>query len=283
MKKVYIFPNKKKDTGLKYTREVVHFLQKQGIAVYGDADWIEEVDGVSLLEPEEKSSMDLAVILGGDGTILMAAHFLLQTGVPILGINLGTLGYMAEVEPESINQALCKLLDGQYRIEERMILEGVLTNLETGQVRTVHAVNDFSLHRSDMAGVLDIRTYIDDIMVENFRADGVIVCTPNGSTAYNFSAGGPIVSPRARNIVLTPLCNHSILDRSIVLTGEDKLSLEVGRREDDCHPLLNVDGVEKIRLEGAARFDVRACDLTFPLIRVSNMNFFEVLRTKMND
>ena len=282
MKKVYVFPNKKKDIGLKYTYEVVHFLREQGVMVYGDADWMDEVEGVCLLQPEDKASMDLAVTLGGDGTILMAAHFLLQTGVPILGINLGTLGYMAEVEPEAIGQALRKIMSGQYRVEKRMVLEGVLTNQETGHQHKVHAVNDFSLHRSDMAGVLEICTYIDDIKVETFRADGVIVCTPNGSTAYNFSAGGPLVSPKARNIVLTPLCNHSILDRSIVLTGEDKLTLEVERREDDCHPLLNVDGVEKIRLEGAMRFDVQASELTFPLIRVSDMNFFEVLRTKMN-
>lgn len=277
MKTVFVFPNEKKDAGLVCTRRVIEYLRRRDCRICGP----EGLEGADPITPAEKGSLDFAVMLGGDGTILRGAHYLLGTDTPILGINLGTLGYMAEVEPESLEEALEKVLRGDFQVERRLVLGGVLTSQKTGERHCVSAINEFVLHRNDMAGVLDVRVFINDTYIETYRTDGIIVATPNGSTAYNFSAGGPVLSPVADNMILTPLCSHSILDRSVVITGEDRVSLEVCAGPDQELPLFSADGIDRIRLDGPCRLDIQKSPWVFPLIRVSPRNFFEVLRMKM--
>lgn len=277
MKSVFLFPNEKKDTELLYTKRAMEYLKARGCRVYS----IAELPGAESVNGEPPADLQFAVILGGDGTILRGAHYLLGTNTPILGVNLGTLGYMAEVEPNGIEAALRKVLEGDYRIEKRLVLEGLLTCLDTGECHKVNAMNEFVLHRNAMAGVLDVRAYINDTYIETYRTDGIIAATPNGSTAYNFSAGGPVLSPEAENLILTPLCSHSILDRSVVVTAKDRLSFEISSREDQEAPLFSADGIERIWLRGNYRLEVYKSEQHFPLIRVSDKNFFEILRTKM--
>ena len=280
-KSFLILPNDKKDYDLSYTKEIVAFLlsEKQHVFVYKKIYDRLSNDDVRLFD--DASAPDLAVVLGGDGTILRWAHRLLGKEVPILGINLGRMGYLAEIEPNSSMEALRQIIADDYMVEKRMILSGTLTMGESGEKLQLVAFNDMVVHRGTVSGMIPVKAYINSTFMNTFTGDGIIVSTPCGSTAYNFSAGGPILNPLAENIILTPICCHSTMGRSIVVTGEDKLTITVvGEGEGDL-PCLYVDGEEKVILKGPCRLDIEQSKEKFPLIRVTDKSFFEILRHKM--
>ena len=284
VKKVLVYPNVKRDVGYVYAQRVAAFFAARGVKVYvteETAKGLPEEFPVRIITEEEKQNMDIAVVLGGDGSMIQGAHFLLGTTVPILGINLGTLGYLTEVEVQDLEDSLRRVLKSDFRVEQRMMLEAEVQIAGQKGSRVFYAVNDLVLHRNLLDGILTVKTYINGANLADFRADGVIVSTPCGSTAYNFSAGGPIVNPVADNIILTPLSSHSALDRSVILMGQDRLSFQIGATGKGLESVFSADGVDHVSLAEGSWIHVKKSEYTFPLVRLLQRSFYEVLQMKL--
>ena len=220
MERFFIVTNDGKDQGQKITERIIHILESSGktcIRCRKDED-------KKIIRSSIPQEFDCAVVIGGDGTLIEVARALHGRDIPILGINMGTLGYLAEVEVNHIDEALKRLLSGEYAIEDRMMLEGSLG----GAVRDV-ALNDIVVARNGDLRLIHFKLYVNGELLNSYEADGMIISTPTGSTAYNLSAGGPIVEPTAAMIVITPICSHALNTSSIVLSAEDELIIEIGK------------------------------------------------------
>lgn len=284
MKKVYIYPNPTKSPCLEAAQIALRYLSDRGISVSISTD-------VASLEPfctldTTYTDADYAVVFGGDGTMLRCAHQLIGLNIPLLGVNYGRMGYLTEVSPDALIPALDKLLSGNCKVERRPMLEAHFIGKSTdGQQREhrILAINDLCLYRGALPGMIRYAAYINDTYMDTYSADGALVATPNGSTAYNFSIGGPIVNPLAPNMIFTPICSHSLLARSIVLSSGDTLRLETADGEARI-PSLSVDGIELPFMDASTvrfRMEIGLSDTYFPLIRVTDRNFYDILREKM--
>lgn len=286
IRRVLIYPNGQRDQGYVCTRRVLSVLEKRNIVVYAPLDIVLSLTEFKLQEihEEEKELMDLAIVLGGDGSMIQGAHFLLGKQVPVLGVNLGTLGYLTEIEPNTLESSLQEVLNEKFQLEKRLILEAEITLPEMQKKEApirLFAVNDFVIHRNLLDGLLAVSTYVNGDFLAEFRADGVIVASPCGSTAYNFSAGGPILNPVADNLILTPLCSHAMLDRSIVLMGQDQLEFRIGPSKKGQESMLSADGARAVSLPEGSRILVKKSEYTFPLVKLLQRSFYEVLQKKM--
>ena len=224
---------------------------------------------------------DAILVLGGDGTMILAARDLVKLDIPILGINLGHLGFLAEVDEQDMEETLEKLFLEEYHVESRMMLEGNI--LGTG-VKIV-ALNDIVVGRSGSMRVIDYNIYVDDILLNKYRADGIIVSTPTGSTAYNMSAGGPIVEPGSDIIVLTPICPHTLNTRSIVLSPDSKIEIEICEDRhadnDSDGKMAYFDGNTSLSLRTGDRLCVRKSNQDTKIIKLRNRSFVKILQKKM--
>jgi NAD+ kinase len=227
---------------------------------------------------ELAEDVDLIVVLGGDGTMLGAARLVGAREIPVLGVNFGWLGYLTEFTLEEMFPALENVRQGNFFIERRMMIDVELNR--RGEVAASHrALNDAVVTMAAAARMIEIESYINEMFVNSFRADGMIVATPTGSTAYSLSAGGPIVHPSMSAILLTPICPHMLSNRPVVVPGESVVDLVFKRVEDDL--LLTIDGQPGVRLLHDDRIRIRRSQTTFNLVQPTNRNYFEVLRTKL--
>lgn len=278
---VYVYPNELRDIGLAETGRVIRVLKSRGAEVYlrgGIPD--EKREELGALPAEPGRHYDFAVVLGGDGTVIRAEQELYGTDTPILGIHLGHLGYMTEVAREDAEEALNRALDGRFTVSDRMMLKAELRS-ESGEKKSFFAINDLVLRRSDYSGAIRFTVMINGEALKDFVADGIILATPNGSTAYNLSSGGPILSPTAENIIVTPLCSHSMLDRSIVLAGTDRVTITFRPVSYQDAPLFSADGYKHERLDKGCRIEIGRADSGFRLMQFTDKNFYSVLREKM--
>jgi NAD+ kinase len=232
-----------------------------------------------LATPPERfaEGLDLAIALGGDGTMLHSVQLVYRAGVPLLGVNAGQLGYLAALEPAEFDPALARLLVGDYRISERMMLEVAVTS--AGAERVEYALNEAVLEKRDPGHLVRFELAINGTPFTSYAADGVIVATATGSTAYSFSARGPIASPRLRCLMLTPISAHMLFDRSLVLSDDEELSFVVGGpREVSC----TVDGRAIGVLVPGDRVVCRAATDPLRLVELSPRDFHQILKTKFN-
>ncbi len=281
---VLIYANSLRDVGYTYTQEVIRFLLQHGITVYvaePNQDLLGAADNLHSDREIDKSQLDLAIVLGGDGTMILAVHYLLGSNVPIIGVNLGHLGYMTEIEPDDFETPLAELLAGRYKVEQRMMMEAQVHHEGKEPDHTYYAVNDFVIHRDLLDSLLHVQAYVNKEYLAEFRSDGVIVSSPCGSTAYNFSAGGPILSPVADNLILTPLCSHAMLDRSVVLRGDDELSFYLGSYTRADHAAFSIDGSQTIFVGERSWITIRKSQHYFPLAKVGKRSFYEIVQKKM--
>lgn len=284
--RVCLFPNEIRDTGLSLTREICAYLKQQGSLVF--MPFCENMpEGVETLTPQmSKESFDFALSLGGDGTVLRVAQDL-SPRTPLLGINLGHLGYLNEVECNNWRPALDRLLKGQYLTENRMRLSAELEFTdENGAVTERHgfkALNDVVLRRADTSGAILFDIAINGTAIETMKADGVIFSTPTGSTAYNLAALGPVLNPVARGFVLTPLCCHSMMSRPLVLDPSDTITVTFNPVSYQEAPLLSVDGYKHIRLDHKTSLYVTGAPSADDcrMARVTDKNFYAILKNKM--
>jgi len=232
------------------------------------ADGTVSVDGAELL-----------VSLGGDGTLLRAVDSALVRSVPVLGVNLGLLGYLTEIEPAGLEDALERFLDGRYEVEERMTLAVSVHRPDGETLDTVHALNEATVEKTVPGHTVRVAASIDDRPFVTYAADGLLMATPTGSTAYNLSARGPLLSPRLRAIVLTPVSPHMLFDRPLVLDPSQHVHLEVlGPRP----AVLVVDGISVCSLEPGATVDCREGEHPARLVTFGSRDFHAILRAKFH-
>ncbi|HET7266430.1 MAG TPA: NAD(+)/NADH kinase [bacterium] len=226
---------------------------------------------------------EMLVVFGGDGTILQAARQAAPAGIPILGVNLGGFGFLAEVHDRAVDDALLRVLAGDYRVDERMMLQGqVCRGSGAGErvVRELLALNDVVVTKSGYARLLRIRTDINDDHLATHLADGLIVATPTGSTAYSLSAGGPILHPDLEAIVLTPICAHTLNARAVVLSADEAITIRV--EPTGAPSVLTVDGQEGEPLEPDDVVRVARAPCRTRLVRLGRTGFYRLLRTKLS-
>lgn len=226
--------------------------------------------------------VECILVIGGDGTLIQAARDLAELEIPLVGVNFGTLGYLTEVERENLYPSLDKLIRGEYQIEERMMLEGTVKR-DGKEISTMVALNDVVFSRSGALRVIDFKIYLNGEYLNFYSADGIIIATPTGSTGYNMSAGGPIVSPDAKLMVMTPICAHTLNNRSIVLSGNDRITLEFCRDRGGCceERLVSFDGDNAVCAVVGDTVEIRRSDRFTRIVRLNKISFLEVLRDKM--
>ena len=283
MQNFYIITNMKKDPDLEFTRELMEFLTMAGRNCYlVNTETDVEMNRLKkILVPEA----DCLLVIGGDGTVLRAAHLILGSGVPILGINLGTLGYLAEVERSNWREMMSLLLTGNYEIEPRMMLEGRRLN-RGGKVEdeeVLHALNEVVIARSGAIRVLNLNVFVDGQLLNNLNADGIIISTATGSTAYNMSAGGPIVEPKARLILLTPICAHTLNTRSVVLSKDDAVLIEMAcsARNEGMAANAAFDGGSSLELRYGDCIEIRRSEKVTNLVKLTKRSFLSTLHRKL--
>ncbi|MCA1615295.1 MAG: NAD(+)/NADH kinase [Acidobacteria bacterium] len=234
---------------------------------------------LEVLEADQLAdTVDLIVVLGGDGTMIATARLLDNRSVPVVGINFGSLGYLTEVRLEEMTVALDAVLAGDYHLDRRVMLTAELRRGE-GRLLRNRVLNDVVISKSALARIIEIETWLDGKFVNCFRADGLIVSTPTGSTAYSLSAGGPIVFPSMNAVVITPICPHTLSNRPLVVPDDAEIELVLKTPREEV--ALTLDGQVGYSLEYGDRVHIGKSRTAFNLVQPINRNYFEVLRGKL--
>lgn len=270
---------------LKTICDLTLWVSQKGIELVGgpeiERERVEHETGcqVSGVETEKLAeSVDLILVLGGDGTMIATARMVGDTEVPVLGVNYGGLGYLAEFRIEELYIALESILSGNYRLDRRVMLRVDLVRGDS-PVTSNRVLNDVVINKSALARIIEIEAYLNQQFVNSFRADGLIVSTPTGSTAYNLSAGGPVVFPSMNAIVITPICPFTLSNRPIVVPDDAQIELRL--KTDQEEVALTLDGQVGFPLKVDDLVVIRKSLNTFNLIQPSNRNYFDVLRDKL--
>lgn len=275
-----IVTNKSKDADLKVTHYIKDFLIKRGknCEIAEDLKNPADTTGARKFMSTIPDSCDCVIVLGGDGTMLQAARSIAFLDIPIIGVNLGTMGYLAEVEKSGIDEALERIISGNFHIEDRMMIKGSI-----GEKKD-YALNDIVVTRCSAIQVINFNIYINDMLLAGYHADGVIISTPTGSTGYNMSAGGPIVEPSANMILVTPICSHTLNSRSMVLSADTKISIEIGPGRDNSvqQVVASFDGSGVIELQTGDRIEIIRSKKTTKIIKLNRVSFIEVLGKKFD-
>lgn len=269
---IAIFPNIKKKQSEDLARSIAQFLKEQGVDVVTEDDKAESF-GIKPLSKISPKDVNFIISLGGDGTILRLIHRHIDLQAPILAINLGSLGFMADIPINAIYPSLHKLLDGQYSLQTRMVIEGHL------EKESNFAVNDIVIHRAKNPSIIDLAIYVDDCYLNTFSADGIIVSTPNGSTAYSLAAGGPIVTPELNAFILTPINPHTISNRPIVLPPESRIHIEYISDQEAVE--ISYDGLPTTDMSHGQSLEIGRSSRLFTLVAMPEHDYFATLRSKL--
>ncbi len=227
---------------------------------------------------------ECAIVLGGDGTMIQAAIDLVHTELPIIGVNTGNLGFLTEVEYQNVYSALDKLLSGDYTIESRMMLKEISYFKQPDSRSSCYALNDIVISKRGSGRLITVKVYLENELADVYRADGIIISTPTGSTGYNLSAGGPVMVPNLKAMVVTPICAHSLNKRSLVVDAKENITLEIGQTKDVGIDLAMVtaDGRTIGELSTGDRLVLEVPHATTKLIKLSEIGFYERMREKLN-
>jgi NAD+ kinase len=259
---------------------LLDWLKKRGVNVVYDAETASclKGDGVGNTRHQIAEQADLFLVLGGDGTLLAASREASAKGIPILPINMGSLGFLTNFTVEELYPALEATLFGQYSIEERVLL--LVERINRDQVLTHQRVlNDAVVHKGTLARMIELELHIDGGFVCRYRADGLIIATPTGSTAYSMSAGGPIVHPAVESILITPICPHTLSDRPVVVPDTAKIELRLCESSDSI--FLTLDGQTGSPTQIGDRIRITRAPERLKLIHSPNKTYFEILRNKL--
>ena len=283
MKHFLIVTNKSKDPQFVWTEKIRGYLERSGSNCSVYAGEISKERWESILRTKREHA-DAILVLGGDGTMINTARDTADARIPALGIRLGTLGYLTEVECGNLEPALDRLLADDYAVEERMMLAGQVMR-EGRLLADACALNDITITRNGRLQMLYFLIYVNGILLREYYADGIVLATPTGSTGYNMSAGGPIVEPGARLILLTPICAHTLQTRSVVLRPEDEIVIRIREREGRENQPVEVcfDGGQNLALLPGDGVRITKSEKSAFLIRLSEASFLDVLHRKLSD
>lgn len=277
LKKFFFITNPSRDRGLLVTRRLIAYLNARGVESHYlesktlDAGYYTDASIIP-------KGTDCVIVLGGDGTLIAAARDTGKLNLPLLGINVGTLGFLADVEIENAESALDLVMNGEYEIEERMMLQGRLNLKNRESPIDGIALNDIVMKMASQVKASEFNLHVNGEFLGCFKSDGMVVCTPTGSTAYSLSAGGPIVDPMAQMLVITPICPHSLYSRSIILSADDKVQLTAM----DYNTVCAFDGHEAVDLEPGDYVEIQKSVQSTRIIRTTKSSFLTVLSNKLS-
>jgi NAD+ kinase len=266
---------------LAYAKQIGEELRERGLNVIYDEDMAREVgittDTATKAELGRKT--DLLITFGGDGTLLSVARHAPEH-VPIIGVNMGTLGFLTEIRVDEFPSVLNRVLAGEYHVEPRVAFEVSVGGPQRDANKRYRVLNDCAINKSAVARIIEMRVSVAGLFVSTFRGDGLIVATPTGSTAYNLSAGGPIIYPTMGAVVLTPICPHMLTNRPLVLP--DELDIEISLTTPDARDIfISLDGQEGFEINDSDRICIRKSEERVLLVQSPDKNYFDVLRNKL--
>ncbi len=279
MKRILIVPNLNRDPDLSYTNQVLRCLSGRA-EILADESFQTLLPGLSgYVTNETKNAYDLILVLGGDGTLLSVAEKAAKDNIPLLGINLGHVGFLSQIEKNEIEESLNKLLAGEYTIEERIMLRGTLTRAN-GEVLSFDSLNDIVVSRSMSTRLIELSVCINGELVDDYKADGMIIATPTGSTAYSMSAGGPILDPKVKSFLITPICPHKLYARTIVVPDDSEITMTISC--DIPRPAaIASDGQENALFSFGDTLSLKRSDYTARLIKIHDSRFYSMLHHKL--
>ena len=281
MKNFLIITNDKKDPQYTLTHEISDYIAAKGATASIAAKSMDGEKGSIIPENEE---IDCVLVLGGDGTMLRAAKDVMDRQIPILGINLGTLGFLADVEKDRYREAIDALIDDKFSIQERMTLKAEISHADGKKAEVSGALNDIVVTKKDLVRIIRVEIYVNGQYLYTIAADGIIASTPTGSTGYSMSAGGPIINPSASLISITPICAHTMNIRTIVV-GPDEIVefvIGMGRDEEILNAQVSSDGGAGIAVSTGDRIRITRADHSVKLIKTEETSFLQTLNRKMS-
>lgn len=279
MQKIAVFPNVNKDQSLETLRRILNFFEDKDVQLMMPKDTslyygMEELG----VDDIEKKEADMALSLGGDGTLLGVCRRYGSMAVPVCGINIGTLGFMADIELNELEAKLQKILTGNYNVERRLLLAGFVKSY--GQQRFLgHAINDVVITKGGVARMLQLGLSINETHLMDYKADGLIVSSATGSTAYSLSAGGPIMNPNVRALIVTPICAHTFNMRPLVINEDDIVHVHIAAVHQDI--IVTFDGQESFRLLPGDEIIVRKSEEQARIVKFEDKDYYQILRTKL--
>ncbi len=285
MKKFYIVSNVSKDYEFKTTKKIVNFLESHNMdCKVNSMPSTQKNVNMRYTNPEDvDKDTDCIIVIGGDGTLIQAARDLRTLDIPLIGVNMGHLGFLAEIEQDNLEETLEMIMNNKCKIESRIMLSGSVYRDGKVVYKDI-SLNDIVFGRAGNLRVIDFKIYVNNEYLNLYSADGVIIATPTGSTAYNLSAGGPILEPCANIMVITPICSHTLSQRSIVLSADSDIKIEIcsNRHSDDNDTKAYFDGNSSFILKAGDIIEVSKSHLSTKIMKLNRMSFVEVLHNKMN-
>ncbi len=283
MNHFYIIANAQKDYQLEITKKIQQFIIQNG----GTCDYQlnQEQEGTIFDKRRIPDDTECIFVVGGDGTLLGAARIMADRNIPLIGVNTGHVGYLCELETDTVLNGVKQLLtEKEYTIEQRILLSGSCITRE-GKTKQQMALNDVVIHRSGRLQVVDLIIFVNGEYLNTYSADGIIIATPTGSTAYSMSAGGPIVDPKANLLLITPISPHTLNAKSIVLGAEDKITIEVAVRNGEQEEKVEVsfDGNPVGTLRAGESITIQKAPVCTKILKLSRLSFLERLRKKLHD
>lgn len=281
--KIGIVVNLSKEKAISCAKEVAILLLGKNADIYMLSDCTTYFKGIQITYFETIELLfencDMAITVGGDGTIIHAAKYAAKYEVPLIGVNVGRLGFAADVEPEEISE-LTRLISGDYSTENRFLLD--VEVVKDGASKHYLAVNDTVIARGQFSKIIDLHLSLNGNEISKYRADGLLFSTPTGSTAYSLSAGGPILAPQMECILLTPVCPHSLFSRSVLFSGDSTLSVKV-KIPNDCSCILTIDGEKNVDILADDRVIIKKSELQLRFVSLHNRNFYDLLNEKLKE
>ena len=282
MKKVVIFCKQKPNVDAKIVSNLTFWLESKNCTVYLEPNTADLIGKTSSLSKEEvAANTDLLIVLGGDGTLLNVAGIAHPHEVPILGVNLGSLGFLTETTMENLYPTLEKVLDRKCEIENRMLLNAsVLRNGKN--IEDFNVLNDIVINKGALARILNLKVFVDDQYMTSYRADGLIIASPTGSTAYSLSAGGPIIHPSMHALVLSPICPFALTNRPIVVPDSSVIRVQLTTRNADEDVRITLDGQTGYSIKSGDILEAKKADIPVKLIQAPGKNYYQLLRKKLH-
>ena len=278
--RIGIFPNMAKKEIENILEKMINFLQTQNVEVFLP-EKVRVIGKFNKFIVDNNflySNIDIALTLGGDGTLLSTGRKFASKGVPLCGINLGRVGFLAEIETDEIIDKLTKIINNNYFIEKRLMLEGVVYR-NGEKIFSAEAINDIVVTKSGLSRMIKLKLLIDDILTAEYQADGIIFATSTGSTAYSLSAGGPIINPSLKVMLITPICPQSVNARPLIIDENEEIKLKVSARHNDIG--LTVDGQIVYPLLPGDLITIKKSLLTADFIRFTDKNYYKTIKKKL--
>ena len=281
--KTAVFVNLSKEEAISCAGEISLLMLSNNSEVYMLSECAPFYKGVKISFTDTIEELfkvcDIAITVGGDGTIIHAAKYAARFDKPLIGVNVGRLGFAADIEIDGISE-LTRILDGDYSVEERILFD--VEVIKNGVSKNYLAVNDAVIARGQLSKIIDLQVTLDDEEIAKYRADGLLFSTPTGSTAYSLSAGGPIVAPQLDCILMTPVCPHSLFSRSVIFDGNSVLTVSV-KIPSECCCVLTIDGEKNVDILADDIVKIKKSDLKLKFVSINKRNFYRKLNEKLKE